>query len=151
MSAPTDERPDYSNLVAYLKREAEAETARGKGLLCIVAARAKVSEGELRDIVEGRVEMSDEIANALALVVEPQDDQWALDTDECDIYDIPNLSTQQIVERLRHAQDNGKLGVIAAVSGVKGGEQTLADICHRGGRIDDVTRSLLLNVMVADD
>lgn len=137
----------YPNIRAYLERENKVVTGRGVGTLCVVAARAKVSEGELRAIVEDGVEISDEIANALAYVTEPTDDQWALDADECDILDIPDLSNEQIVQRLRHAQDNGKLGVIAAVSGVKGGEQTLSDICHKGGRIDPVTRSLLLNVM----
>lgn len=145
-----DGRPDYSNILAYLKQEAEAETPRGKGLLCVVAAKAKVSEGELWDIVEGRAEITEEIALRISLIVEPTDDQWSLDPDECDIYESPNLTNEQIVERLRHAQDNGKLGVIAHVSGVKGGELALAEICHKGGKLDPVTRSLLLNVMTED-
>lgn len=59
----------YDNIRQYLEREANASTARGKNLLCVVAARAKVSEGELQDIVDG-AEITDEMAAALALVTE---------------------------------------------------------------------------------
>lgn len=54
---------------AYLEAENERVTGRGKGCLCIVAAIAKVGEGELRDIVEDGKVISDEIATAVSKVI----------------------------------------------------------------------------------
>lgn len=145
MTAPTEGA--YPNIRAYLERENKVVTGRGVGMLGVVAARAKVSEGELREIVEDGKEISDDIANAIALVVEPEHDQWSLDPDDPHFNDHPDLSNDEIVKRLRHARAEGVLGVIANVSGVKGGVDALDTICDRGGRLDPVTRSLLLNVM----
>lgn len=58
----------YANFRKYLEQQAAAKTTRGSNLLCLVAARAKVSESELQDIVDGG-EISDDIANALALLL----------------------------------------------------------------------------------
>ena len=55
----------YANIRAYL-------CAQPSNHLRIVAARAKVPEGELRDIVDG-AEISEGIANMLALVAEPNE------------------------------------------------------------------------------
>lgn len=55
----------YPEIRKYLELMAEAKTGRGTGLLCVVAARANVAEGDLRDIVDGGP-ISDEIASAVA-------------------------------------------------------------------------------------
>jgi len=55
----------YPKLRAYLQREYERTTGRGKDCLSIVAAQAKVPESELRDIVECDKPISDEIAEAI--------------------------------------------------------------------------------------
>ena len=54
---------------SYLEEQAEIITGRGQGLLCIVAARAKVSEGELHEIVAGK-NISDDIAAAISALME---------------------------------------------------------------------------------
>lgn len=137
----------YANLRKYLEQEANAETARGKNLLCVVAARAKVSEGELQEIVDGG-EISDEIANALALVTEPMDDQWEVDDTECDPEAVVDLTNSEIIARLQYAREAGKLNMIAEVSGVKGGLETLEGILARPhAQIDPVTRMMLIGVM----
>ena len=134
----------YANFRRYLEIEFEA------GRLCIVAARAKIGEGELIDIVENDAPITDDIANCLALVTQPQADQWTLDPDDPQFNDHPDLSNDEIVRRLRFARSEGVLNVIAEVSGVKGGVAALDEICDRGGRLDPVTRSLLLTVMTEE-
>jgi hypothetical protein len=54
---------------SYLEEQNKTVTGRGVGTLCVVAALAKVPEGELRDIVDG-AEISDEIAAAILPVME---------------------------------------------------------------------------------
>lgn len=49
----------------YLVEQATAETGRGIGRLDVVAAQAKVSEGDLREIVNGHDLPSDEIVEAV--------------------------------------------------------------------------------------
>lgn len=143
-----DMSTQYPNLLAYLKEQATMETGRSVGCLDIVAARAKVPESELRDIVAGKIEMSDSIAYALSLVTEPMDDQWEVDDDECDVEAVVELTDDEIRERLQFAADNGKLNMIAHVSGVKGGVETLQGILAVGeGSIDPVTRMMLITVM----
>ena len=56
----------YPEIRKYLEVMNRQSTARGTGLLCIVAAQAKVSEGDLRAIVEEGEPISDEIAAAVA-------------------------------------------------------------------------------------
>lgn len=129
---------NYPNLRAYLKREYDA------GKLGEVAARARIPFYLLRDIVRG-ADMTGATATALTLVTEPMDDQWQIDDDECDPMAVVQLTDDQIRERLQHASDCGKLGVIAKVTGVKGGVETLRGILAVGeGSIDPVTRMTLL-------
>jgi hypothetical protein len=59
----------YPEIRKYLEIQSRITTPRGTGLLCIVAARAKVSEGDLHDIVDGGP-ISDEIAAAVANIIE---------------------------------------------------------------------------------
>ena len=155
---PVTKDDKYPNIRTYLEREHGILTGRGTGALCIVAALAKVSEGELREIVEEGKPISDEIAEAIALITEPKDDQWSdeaavekawmLDPEHA-LDPVPDLTDAEIHERLLHAQDNGKLNVVAEVSGVKGGVATLHEIVARGPKvqIDPVTRMMLLNIM----
>lgn len=65
MSQQIDDRPDYSDVLNYLKEQSEVVTGRGIGLLCVVAAHAKVSEGLLRNIVAGEAEI--DVATATAV------------------------------------------------------------------------------------
>jgi hypothetical protein len=140
MTKANDEKPDYSNYLAYLKAQKYSD-------LRVVAARAKVGEGELRDIVAGITEIDEDMALHLALVTEPMDDQWALDPEHA-LDDVPDLTNGQIRQRLQLAENNGKLGLIANLSGVKGGEETLREILNRPTTgIDPITRMMLLNVM----
>jgi len=134
------DRP-FRDLVKYLSDTPASE-------LRIVAARAKVPEGELFSIVAGEAEISESMALMLSAVVEPMDDQWQVDDDECDPLAVIVLTDDEIRERLQLAADNGKLNMIAETSGVKGGVDTLHGILHVGeGSIDPVTRSLLIGVM----
>jgi hypothetical protein len=56
-------------VMAYLVESANEKTGRGIGTLSVVAARAKVSEGDLRDIVFHGGEMTDEILDAVEKVI----------------------------------------------------------------------------------
>lgn len=55
----------YPEIRRYL--EVQANTSRG--MLCVVAARTRLPEGDLHDIVAGE-DISDEIAKALRPLVE---------------------------------------------------------------------------------
>lgn len=139
------DRP-FSDLVKFLTQQANPES--GRSGLCVVAAKAKVPEGELRDIVAGKSEISESLALALSAVVEPMDDEWQVDDEECDPLAVVELTDDEIRERLQFAADNGKLNMIAETSGVKGGVDTLWGILQVGeGSIDPVTRSLLVAIM----
>jgi len=135
--------PDFSNLVQYVRNEYRA------GRLDALSERAKVSKDHLYRIAKGIIHIDEETALCLAFVTEPQDDQWQLDPDDPGFFDVPNLTDAEMIARLQTARDVDKLGVVAAVSGVKGGKETLEAICDKGlnVRLDPVTRSLLLNVM----
>lgn len=63
MSDPVDPYPEIRQ---YLEIMARMETARGIGMLDVVAARAKVAEGDLRDIVENGTPIDDRTAAAVA-------------------------------------------------------------------------------------
>jgi hypothetical protein len=132
----------HSDLRKFLTEEHES------GGLCVIAARAKVPEGELHDIVVNGKEISESLALMLSGVVEPKDDQWQVDDDECDPLAVAELTDDEIRERLQLAADNGKLNMVALTSGVKGGEATLQGILQVGeGSIDPLTRSLLIAIM----
>ena len=60
----------YPEIRSYLELMNRESTVRGTGLLCIVAARARVGEGELREIVEDGKPISDVIAAAVASQIE---------------------------------------------------------------------------------
>jgi len=142
----TDEKkPDFSNYTKFLRGQFQDG---GLARLEEIAENAKLSKYELYRIAIGHEQITEEIALALALVTEPKSDQWMLDPEHA-LDPVPDLTDAQIVERLQYAQDNGKLDVIAHVSGVKGGAETLHDIIHKGPNIklDRITRMLLLNVM----
>jgi hypothetical protein len=133
----------YPNYRRYIQGQNEA------GLLGHLAEQAGLGLDELREVLDG-APITDDIAHHLALVTQPVDDAWSLDPDDPAFNDHPNLSSQEIIDRLRFARSEGVLGVVAAVSGVKGGVKTLEDLCDKGGKIDFVTKSLLLNVMTEE-
>lgn len=56
----------YPEIRKYLEVMSRQKTGRGIGLLGVIAARAKVAEGDLREIVEEGRSISDEIAAAVA-------------------------------------------------------------------------------------
>lgn len=57
----SNDKLPYAEIRHYLKEQANT----GRGMLCVVAAEAKVAEGDLHDIVAGE-DISVEIAQALA-------------------------------------------------------------------------------------
>ena len=67
-SAPTTmiAGDNYPEIRKYLEIMSRQKTGRGIGLLGVVAARAKVAEGDLREIVEEGKPISDAIAAAVA-------------------------------------------------------------------------------------
>ena len=64
-SAMTKADP-YPEIRKYLEIMSRLDTGRGIGLLGVVTARAKVAEGDLREIVEQGKPISDEIAAKVA-------------------------------------------------------------------------------------
>jgi hypothetical protein len=64
---------DYEKLTNYLKEQAVVDTGRGIGRLGVVAAKAKVAEGDLRAIVEGRISMPMDVAISLNNMLERGD------------------------------------------------------------------------------
>lgn len=137
------DKPDFSNYAKYIRDECKA------GRLLALAKRAKVSRHDLYRVAKGEREVDEEMALLLAFVTEPQDDQWGLDPDAANFLDVPDINDAQMIERLQHAEIQGKLGVVAHISGIKGGKRALQEICNKGQnvKLDPVTRSLLLNVM----
>ena len=145
-SGPTmgKSKPDYSNYRKYVESEAEA------GRLKTLAARAMLGLDELQQVLEG-APITDDVAYHLSLATQPQDDRWCLDPEDPDFEKVPDLDSEQIRDRLKFAQSEGVLGVIAHVSGVKGGLATLEHFITHGGKLDPVTRMQLLNVMTEED
>jgi len=68
--AMTNPNDAYPEIRTYLEIMNRAQSGPFTGMLGVVAAKAKVSEGELREIVLDGKAISDEIAAAIAAIIE---------------------------------------------------------------------------------
>lgn len=62
---------DYPKTMQFLRERANPET--GRSMLCIVAAKSKVDESKLLDIVAG----VDQLEDLTALALKTQVDEWS--------------------------------------------------------------------------